>query len=125
MLHAPSWPARSFVPLIAFLLSAAGWSGCRSVSSEQIEAWKKAPDGAERLAGVVKDDGAPAALRGEAAAALVAAGWGEEMEAAVAGMEMGERAILIPQVVPRVAPSLDVSDADRSGEARDALAALR
>ena len=47
------------------------------------------------------------------------------MEAALAGFDVAERAAVVPYLVPRLAAWLDLPDASRSGDARDALYALR
>jgi hypothetical protein len=99
--------------------------GCSSPDAAKVERWKTAPDAPEKLSGVVKDREAPAAVRGQAAAALVEVGYGEDMESAVAGLDFDQRAIVIPAAVPVLAPMVASPDAEKSGDARDALYALR
>jgi hypothetical protein len=113
------------VPPVLLVLSFVCLSGCDRVDSASVQRWKTTPEAGAKLGGVVKNTGAPVAVRAEAAAALVEVGQGEDMEAAVSALDIGERASLIPAVVPRLAPLLDAPDAEKSGDARDALFALR
>ncbi len=94
-------------------------------SPERIESWKKQPEGATKLTDAVKDSALAPERRGMAAAALVEIGYGVDMEAALAGFDVAERAAVVPFLVPRLAAWLDLPDAGRSGDARDALYALR
>jgi hypothetical protein len=109
------------VPLALALVTGAGCGP----SDERIEGWKKDPDGAEKLVAAVKDSSLAPARRGHAAAALVEIDRTVEMEAALAGFDVAERAAVAPYLVPRLAAWLDLPDAGRSGDARDALHALR
>jgi hypothetical protein len=99
--------------------------GCGRPDSAAVARWKTTPEAATKLAAVVKDPKVDVQVRGEAAAALVEVNLGEEMEAAVAGLDIGERAVVIPAIAPRVATLLEAPDAEKAGDARDALYALR
>jgi hypothetical protein len=113
--------------LVVFTLALGGFaaSGCSRPDAAAVERLKGSPEAGPKLGAIVKDDAAAPDVRGAAAAALVEVGLGEEMEAAVAGLDIGERARLIPAIVPRLQPMLELPDAEKSGDARDALYALR
>lgn len=110
------WP----LGLAALLLAL----GC-GPSEKKINAWKLAPDGAPKLAAVVKDDDAPLDLRARAATGLVEIGAGDQMAAALAGLDIDARNRLAVLMVPLLDPSLRATDEARSGDARDALYSLR
>jgi hypothetical protein len=94
-------------------------------SSAKIQAWKTDPAGADRLVQVIKDGSAAPALRGEAVAALVESGHGQEMEAAVAGLDIDARTALTPRAVVGLVPLLGSRTGEQAGEARAALYMLR
>jgi hypothetical protein len=98
--------------------------GC-GPTDEKIESWKSSSQGGPKLVAAVKDPSLAPARRGHAAAALVEMGLGVDMEAALAGFDVAERASVVPYLVPRLAAWLDLPDPARSGDARDALYALR
>ena len=107
-----------------FLLVAVGAAAC-GPSSAKIQSWKgQEPEGTQKLAAVVGDPGVDPALRGEAAAALVETGHSQELEAAIAGLDIDARAALVPRAVVGLTP-LVAGGGDRAGEARAALYALR
>ena len=110
---------RRLAPVVCLL------AACSRPDSEAITRWKGTPEGAEKLTAAVKDKGVAAGVRGEAAGALVEVGYGDRMEAAVAGLDVDDRAALIPAVVPRLVPLLDAPDPEKSGDARAALFSLR
>ncbi|HEY0707646.1 MAG TPA: hypothetical protein VGG33_12665 [Polyangia bacterium] len=110
---------------LAFAAATALSLGCSPPDAASVDRWKTTPEASEKLAEVIKDTKAPAPVRGRAAAALVEVGLGEDMEAAVAGLDIDQRAIVIPAAVPVLAPLVGVADAEKSGDARDALFALR
>jgi hypothetical protein len=94
-------------------------------SSSKIQAWKgQEPEGTQKLAAVVGDPGVDPALRGEAAAALVESGHSQELESAIAGLDIDARAALVPRAVVGLTP-LVAGTGERAGEARAALYALR
>jgi hypothetical protein len=107
------------------LLLVAAVVGCGRPSSERIRQWMRDPAGADKLAAVMQDPAVSGQLRGEAAAALVEAGNGDRMEAALAGMDVDARAALVPAAVARLQPLLAAPDAERAGDAQAALYALR
>jgi hypothetical protein len=115
-------------PRSALLVAALGIVtafGCSRPDSAAVARWKTSPEAGPQLAAVIKNPKVDPAVRGEAAAALVEVNLGEEMEAAVAGLDIGERAVVIPAIAPRVAALLKSPDAEKAGDARDALYALR
>jgi hypothetical protein len=106
------------------LVVAVGAVAC-GPSSAKIQSWKgQEPEGTQKLAAVVGDPGVDPALRGEAAAALVETGHNQELESAIAGLDIDARAALVPRAVVGLTP-LVASGGDRAGEARAALYALR
>ncbi len=114
-----------------FALCLVGLTGaCGQPSRDDVGKWKTAPDGSAKLGAAIKNPKADLDVRAEAAAALVATGQGEEMEAAIAGLDIDERGKLIPAVVAKIAPlargtGAEASKGDVAGDARDALYALR
>jgi hypothetical protein len=110
--------------VLLFVLTAGAALAC-GPSEARIEGWKKEPDGVARLIEAVKDPSLAPARRGQAAAALVEINAGQDMEAAVAGFDVAERAAVVPYLVPRLAAWLNLPDPGRSGDARDSLYALR
>jgi hypothetical protein len=98
---------------------------CGRPDAAAVARWKTTPEAGAKLSGVIKDSAADRQVRADAASALVEVGLGEEMEAAVAGLDLDQRASLIPAIAPKVASLLDNPDAEKSGDARDALYALR
>jgi hypothetical protein len=114
----PVRPARLLALLIVLGL------GCEP-SSAKIQSWKgDQPEGTEKLAAVVADPGVDPRLRGEAAAALVETGHSQEMEAAIAGLDIDARAAMVPRAVQGMTP-LVAGGGERAAEARAALYALR
>jgi hypothetical protein len=99
-------------------------AGC-GPSDERIASWRTDPDGAAKLLAAVKDPSLAPARRAHAAAVLVEMGAGVDMESAVAGFDVAERAAVVPYLIPRLVAWLDLPDPTRSGDARDALYALR
>jgi hypothetical protein len=116
----PIFPARPIATLLLIVLQA----GC-GPSDERIDSWKTDPEGEAKLVAAVKDAKLAPPRRGRAAANLVEMGRGVEMESALAGFDVAERASVVPFLVPRLAAWLDLPDPTRSGDARDALFALR
>jgi hypothetical protein len=114
----------SHVRRLASLLAIALLSSC-GPSDARLDAWKTEPGGADKLVEAVKNQSLAPARRGRAAANLVEIGRGVDMEAALAGFDVAERAAVVPYLVPQLAVWLDNPDASRSGDARDALFALR
>jgi hypothetical protein len=113
---------KPFSTFLSLVLVAA--AGC-GPSPERIESWKKEPEGQAKLIAAVKDSSLAPAQRAHAAAALVEIGSCYDMEAALAGFDVAERAAVVPFLVPRLAVWLDLPDPSRSGDTRDALYALR
>jgi hypothetical protein len=111
--------------LLAGLLLAPVLLSCTRPNSERIQAWKRDPAGADRLVAALKDPGVSPALRGEAAAALVESGNGDQMEAALAGMDVDTRSVVVPPTVGRLSALVTDANAERAGDARTALYALR
>jgi hypothetical protein len=106
------------------LLALALLAGC-GPTDQKIDSWKSSPEGGPKLVAAVKDPSLAPARRGHAAAVLVEMGLETDMEAALAGYDVAERAAVVPYLVPRLAAWLDSPDPSRSGDARDALYALR
>ena len=108
---------------VAACLVALALAACERPDAAAIARWKGSPEAEGKLAAVVKDGKVPAPVRGEAAAALVELGLGQQMQAAISGLDIGERALVIPAIVPYLARQL--AGGDKGGDARDALFALR
>jgi hypothetical protein len=123
----PGMPrARGLSPKVSLPLGLAVLLACACGPSEKkIKAWKIAPDGAAKLAAVVKNSKARTDLRAQAAVGLVESGAGDEMAAALAGLDIDERNRLALLIVPLLDPTLRSTDEARSGDARDALYSLR
>ena len=124
MLYSRLHPHGALLRALAGALCLVGLA-CGRPDAAAVARWKTTPEAGPKLSGVIKDSGADLQIRAGAAAALVEVGLGEEMEAAVAGLDLGARASLIPAIAPKVAVLLDNPDAEKSGDARDALYALR
>jgi hypothetical protein len=111
--------------ILAVLFGLGAGPGCGRVSASAIERWKSAPDGVDRLAGSLADRRLAPELRAATGAALVEIGASGRMKAAVEGLDVGERAAVVPPMLPLVAKVLDAPDAPHAGEAREALYELR
>jgi hypothetical protein len=96
-----------------------------SPTPERVQGWKATPDGRERLVETVRDGSLAVPLRAQAAGALLEVGWVDQVESAVGGTTLEDRARLIPAVAREAARSLDVADAARAWDAREVLLALR
>jgi hypothetical protein len=117
---------RGLILSMSFLigLGTLGPLGC-GPSDERIASWRRDPDGVAKLLAAVKDRSLAPSRRGHAAAVLVEMGAGVEMESTLAGFDLAERAAVAPYLIPRLAAWLDLPDPGKSGDARDALSALR
>ena len=107
------------------LIAAAAGLACGQVTADDIQDWKKTPDGREKLVKVARDARQPVSHRAAAAAALAENGAVDRMESAIAALPFDQRGQVIPATAQLVARGLDRREPGRADDARDALFALR
>ncbi len=100
-------------------------AACDSVTSERIQAWKGTEKGPDKIEDALRSASVPAALRAEAAAALVDIGRPEKVDEIIAGLGADERGEVLKALMEIYIKVMSSPQLPKARDARDGLFSLR